>query len=76
MGSFVEELEREALIARSRGRDGESPPDGASTLATGTGAAFKAPVLQKFQDLKELILLDPVHEIQEDLGWPHPKTAR
>jgi hypothetical protein len=33
------------------------------------------PVLQKFQDMKELILLDPVHEVHEDLGWPHPRTA-
>jgi coenzyme PQQ synthesis protein D (PqqD) len=74
--SFLEELEQEGLITRAHDDARESPRAGASTPAVSAGAAFEAPVLQKFQDLKELILLDPVHEIQEDVGWPQPKTAR
>jgi hypothetical protein len=75
VSSFLEELEREGLITREHDSPEESPRAGASIPAASTGAALEAPVLQKFQDLKELILLDPVHEIHEDLGWPHPKTA-
>lgn len=74
VGSFLEELEREGLIAPLQ--DEESPPIGAPTTAVSTRATFSVPVLQKFTDMQELILLDPVHEIQEVRGQPHPKTAR
>ena len=33
-------------------------------------AAYSAPVLERFEDMAELIKLDPVHEVSE-LGWPH-----
>ena len=32
--------------------------------------AFSAPVMDKFEDMAELILLDPIHEVS-DRGWPH-----
>ena len=31
---------------------------------------FQAPMLEKFTDMQELILLDPVHEV-DARGWPH-----
>ena len=31
---------------------------------------FSPPLLEKFSDLQELLLLDPIHEIDEE-GWPH-----
>ena len=31
---------------------------------------FDAPVLQKYSDMRELLLLDPVHEVDET-GWPN-----
>jgi hypothetical protein len=34
--------------------------------------SFELPVLQKFTDMQELLLLDPVHEVDET-GWPHKK---
>ena len=30
---------------------------------------FKTPVLQKYSDMQELLLLDPIHEVDE-AGWP------
>jgi hypothetical protein len=35
-------------------------------------APFAAPVLEKHDDMRELILLDPIHEVGES-GWPHRK---
>jgi Coenzyme PQQ synthesis protein D (PqqD) len=32
---------------------------------------FHAPRLEKFTDMQDLILLDPVHEVDAQ-GWPHP----
>jgi hypothetical protein len=33
-------------------------------------APFRAPRLEKFTDMQDLILLDPVHEV-DARGWPH-----
>ena len=35
-------------------------------------AAWLAPQLQAFDDLNDLILMDPLHDV-DDAGWPHPK---
>lgn len=32
---------------------------------------YAAPVLDIFHDLQELIVVDPVHEVDEIDGWPH-----
>jgi hypothetical protein len=34
-------------------------------------APFEQPRWHKFEDMKDLILLDPVHEVDEQQGWPH-----
>lgn len=33
--------------------------------------SYAVPTVQVFHDLKELIVLDPVHEVDEIAGWPH-----
>jgi hypothetical protein len=33
-------------------------------------AQFKAPVLQRFDDVRELLLIDPVHQVDQEYGWP------
>ena len=35
--------------------------------------AFETPALQKFTDMQELLLLDPIHEVDE-AGWPQKKA--
>lgn len=32
---------------------------------------FNAPLLNKFSDMQELLLLDPIHDVDE-AGWPKP----
>ena len=32
---------------------------------------FKPPVLHKYSDMQELLLLDPIHDV-DDAGWPKP----
>jgi hypothetical protein len=64
---FVEELEREQLIAA----DGEAGGRPETTLNGAARAAFVEPVLHKYTDMQELLLLDPIHEVAET-GWPRP----
>ena len=35
---------------------------------------FDAPVLNKYSDMQDLLLLDPIHEVDEKAGWPTNKT--
>ena len=34
---------------------------------------FEAPLLQKYTDMQDLLLLDPIHEV-DDAGWPVTKA--
>jgi hypothetical protein len=38
-------------------------------------APFSAPQIERFTDMQELLLLDPIHEV-DDTGWPHTPVTR
>ena len=68
---FVKELEAEALVVVAPEQNGESQ----ATPAVSVDGPF-APRLEKHTDMAELILLDPVHEV-DSMGWPHrPEDAK
>ncbi|MCK5811893.1 MAG: PqqD family protein [Clostridiales bacterium] len=33
---------------------------------------YIAPLIEEFDDMREMLLLDPIHEVKEE-GWPHKK---
>lgn len=37
--------------------------------------SFEKPILQKYTDMQELLLLDPIHEVDE-IGWPNVKKEQ
>jgi hypothetical protein len=65
---FVSELDGHGLL---------KPSDeiAANALAVdppgGDVPIFQAPSLEKFTDMEDLLLLDPVHDV-DGRGWPHP----
>jgi hypothetical protein len=69
LAKFVEELTAEGLlvpaVATGTGLS-------ASSLNTGNRSPFESPTFAKFTDMEDLLLLDPVHEVSADQGWPHP----
>jgi hypothetical protein len=42
--------------------------------ANGDRPTFTPPVLHKFTDMQDFLLVDPVHEVA-DAGWPHQPPA-
>ena len=63
---LLEDLQAHALIAVSA--EGATMPPGTAPAA-GERLPFSAPQLQKYTDMQELLLLDPIHEVDES-GWP------
>ena len=37
-------------------------------------AEFSPPVLEKYTDMQDLLLIDPIHEVNDEHGWPKMKS--
>jgi len=69
--ALVEKLQQESLIVSDNGTRTDEA-NGAVVVAK-SGAElppFECPVLHKYTDMEDLLLLDPIHEV-DDAGWPH-----
>lgn len=63
--AFLGELEAEGLIALGTGPAAPVPATDEQERLP-----FEPPELEKYEDLQDIILLDPVHKV-DDRGWPH-----
>lgn len=72
---LLDELVAEGLIRRVEGR----PPTSDASVDVDGGQegrpAFTAPVLEKYTDMADLLLLDPIHEVDQAEGWPMPRSG-
>jgi hypothetical protein len=69
VAEFLEELQREDLIVIGEGASAtEREAIPAQKLP------FEPPHLLKFTDVEELLLLDPIHDV-DDTGWPSNPPA-
>ena len=66
--TFVAELAVEGLIA-PLADDAPATPAPLPGRPAGARLPFEAPVVHKYEDMQDLILLDPIHEV-DDSGWP------
>lgn len=64
---FICELATAGLI---RTREGGCEPIEAPFLASISIANLTPPILESFGDMQSLLLLDPVHDVDAELGWP------
>jgi len=64
-------LQEEGLIAPLDARPaGNGHTVAIDTGSDGTKAPFEPPVLHKYTDMEDLLLLDPIHDVDET-GWPN-----
>lgn len=68
VGDFVNALLRRGLIVVATG-DELSPVSVSSVEITAGSGGFVVPVLETYTDMQDLLLLDPIHEVDES-GWP------
>lgn len=62
-GFVAQLLEAKLLLDEAPPQPGTAPP------APEGGAAYEAPTLQSYTDMQDLLLFDPIHEV-EPTGWP------
>jgi hypothetical protein len=75
---FLEQLLAEELIRTERPDPLATPPTPElkrSADLSIPSPTFTMPVLQKYTDMEDLLLLDPIHEV-DDAGWPVAKDTR
>lgn len=66
--AFIGELERCALVVAGEASPDPAPRE-APTAANGQ-AVFTPPVVNRYDDMKDFLLVDPIHEV-DDTGWPN-----
>lgn len=67
--AFLEAMAADGLLRREASA-ARSTPEPAAAPAGGQRPPFVPPTLQRFHDVQDLLLLDPIHEVDER-GWPH-----
>ena len=68
LDQYVAELSAEGLM-----RPANAPAAPEAPLQSAPGMA--APSLESFGDMESLLLLDPVHEVDDSEGWPLPRNV-
>ena len=67
VSEFLRHLVNEKLVVAAPGANGARPdPREAPAIP------YADPVLHKYSDMEELLLVDPIHEV-EDSGWPNAR---
>jgi hypothetical protein len=66
IGAFLEDLKEKGLVVEAT-----EPVAVADDDLPAAPAAYATPALHMYSDMEELLLLDPIHEVSDDAGWPH-----
>jgi hypothetical protein len=68
VAEFVSELRADELMVPD---DAEPSSSRTPTAGNGARAPFEPPRFERFTDMKHLIALDPIHQVDGAQGWPH-----
>jgi coenzyme PQQ synthesis protein D (PqqD) len=71
---FIERLVQESLLVPIAGEPPDTTAERLVTSAAPQPIPFEEPLLDKFTDMQDLLLLDPIHQVDE-AGWPHAPKA-
>jgi hypothetical protein len=66
LDAFVADLRAEGLLTETAAEASSVPES-----RDGNRLPYEAPSIECYTDLQDLLLLDPVHEVDASQGWPH-----
>jgi hypothetical protein len=70
LSELILELENEKLIVPHADQSDPGAPSYDASPLDASKSTWTKPRMEKFTDLQELLLLDPIHDVDET-GWPH-----
>jgi Coenzyme PQQ synthesis protein D (PqqD) len=73
VAQFLGQLHGEGLVTVVAAA-GAAPPVALTVEPTRSPREFVAPVLDKYTDMQDLVLIDPVHDVT-GAGWPHAQPG-
>jgi hypothetical protein len=65
--AFIRDLEASGILRPTQSR---KPSAAASESAALVTAGETRLTMQSFDDMKDLILADPIHDVDDEMGWP------
>jgi len=72
---LIGELQAEGIVSpqtdAAASANGQAGPPSPPNLASALGV-FELPILEKYSDMQQMLLLDPIHDVDET-GWPNKK---
>jgi hypothetical protein len=69
--ALIEKLAEEGLIIANGEVDGTAAEHAEATVIQNSEPKpFEFPALHKYTDMEDLLLLDPIHDV-DDIGWPN-----
>ena len=72
--SFVQRLTSEGIVV-DRASDHPFDTNGEHRAPLyAESAVFLPPALDRFDDVRDLLLIDPIHQVDEEYGWPKAKV--
>jgi len=71
--AFLSELLSEGIVVLADAHAGDGPTASIEHSGTSSGS-FAPPKLEKYTDMQDLVLIDPVHEV-DATGWPARASA-
>lgn len=63
--AFLESLEGAEMLC------GDAPSDQLPAADPSWPSAFVAPALEQYDQIADIISMDPIHEVDSSKGWPH-----
>ena len=64
--SFIEALEQAQML-----RNDPAPSAAPHSASTAWPETFIAPTLERYDQIADIISMDPIHEVDPNKGWPH-----
>lgn len=76
ISGFVAELERTTLISRASQESSSltAPSSPTARPDASIQPMFETPILHKYTDMQDLLLVDPIHEVGAE-GWPGTRST-
>jgi hypothetical protein len=87
LGDLIERLAGEGILSvgpasdalsdRGADRGADTGADPAAEMGSNGAASldrrpFAPPIFERYDDMRDLLTLDPIHEVSEE-GWPHTR---